>query len=32
MPPQLTGLMAAVLGMIAGSYLPASRPSRRPQS
>jgi Na+/proline symporter len=32
MPPQLAGLMAAVLGMIAGSYLPASRPSRRPQS
>jgi SSS family transporter len=32
MPPQLAGLMTAALGMIAGSYLPASRPSRRPQS
>jgi SSS family solute:Na+ symporter len=28
MPPQLAGLMTAVLGMIAGSYLPARRPSR----
>jgi hypothetical protein len=30
MPPQLTGLASAALGMIAGSYLSARRSLQRP--